>query len=639
MAIGPAWPVPRGPVYPARRMPPNLSVSFASEQESLSIRQFHVVERMSAPFEISIVALSPLDDIDAETLLGLPMSFRLAHRGDGDSEARAWTGVCSHFEQLQAEETGLSTYSIRLAQNLWMLEQRRNHRIFQHLTTPEIVGRILAEWGIAHGFEIDAGLHPKHEYRVQYGETDLAFLSRLLEDAGISYRSSFDPEKGSIVIFSDEPHRREPRAGGPIPYVDHPNVEARRDFVTRLRVARRIRPGAVALRDFDFRGRLDYELFGRAGPARGLEGGLEQYRYAPNEFVTEGRPGAEHAAHADEREGTARAERSLDAIRGPRLAVSFETNALDLAPGEVLTVSGHPKAEVSPESRLLVLELQIHGAANGAWTASARAARADTPHRPLRVTPRPRVSGVQSAIVTGPAGEEIYVDEYGRVKVQFHWDREGRRDEHSSCWIRVSQAWAGAGFGAVALPRVGQEVLVGFFEGDPDQPIVVGRVHNAVNQVPYKLPEHKTRSGLRTSSSPGAPDVLAYNELMFDDRKGAELVSLRAERDLQKTVRANEIERTGVDRTISVGQRRTTTIGAVDSTLVGVRHAVEVSSPAGNGTRLEMTDRRIVCTTGEATVTFDGPDLSLEAEGNITIAARTGDVVIRGGPNVKINCD
>ncbi len=260
---------------------------------------------------------------------------------------------------------------------------------------------------------------------------------------------------------------------------------------------------------------------------------------------------------------------------------------------------------------------------------------AAAPWRPAKATPRPRIGGVQSAIVVGPKGEEIHTDELGRVRVQFHWDREGKLDDHSSCWVRVTQGWAGTGFGMMVLPRVGQEVTVGFFEGDPDQPVILGRVYNAVNRVPYKLPDDKTKSGWRTSSSPGDPRSPAYNELMFEDRAGAELVSLRAQRDLHKVVKANETERTGGGRTVSVGKSRTATVGAVDSTFVGTRHVVTVGTTP---TSLELTDKRLVATTGQATVTLDGPDLSLEAKGNITIIAHEGDVIIRGGPNVKINC-
>jgi type VI secretion system secreted protein VgrG len=191
----------------------------------------------------------------------------------------------------------------------------------------------------------------------------------------------------------------------------------------------------------------------------------------------------------------------------------------------------------------------------------------------------------------------------------------------------------------MAVPRVGQEVLVGFLGGDPDEPIVVGRVFNAENTTPWKLPEHRTKTGLRTASVPSLPGEDAYNEIAFEDRKGHEMVSIQAERDFEVVVKGSEVERTGKDLTTSIGKNRSATIAGVDSTLVGSTHSVAITAKDGSGhTRLEMSDRKIVCTTGEATVTFDGPDLSLEAQGNVTIVAHDGDVIIKGGPNVKINC-
>jgi type VI secretion system secreted protein VgrG len=191
----------------------------------------------------------------------------------------------------------------------------------------------------------------------------------------------------------------------------------------------------------------------------------------------------------------------------------------------------------------------------------------------------------------------------------------------------------------MALPRVGQEVLVGFLNGDPDQPVVVGRVFNAENTTPWKLPENRTKTGLRTASVPSVVGDDAYNEIAFEDKKGHELVTIQAERDLELVVKGNENERVGQNLTNTVGKNRNITVAGVDSTLVGATHTVAITAPDGaSSTRLEMSDKKIVCTTGEATVTFDGPDLALVAQGNVTIVAHDGDVIIKGGPNVKINC-
>ena len=207
---------------------------------------------------------------------------------------------------------------------------------------------------------------------------------------------------------------------------------------------------------------------------------------------------------------------------------------LDLSPGVVFQITGHPRHELAGDARLLVVRQTIAGELQGSWSITGEAVLAAEAYRPPIVTPKPRVHGLQSAIVVGPPGEEIHTDEYGRVRVQFHWDREGARDEKSSCFLRVSQGWASRGFGALAIPRIGDEVLVGFFEGDPDQPVIVGRVHNSAARVPYALPVNKTRSTWRSESTPGGG---GHNEITFEDQKGKELLHLHAERDLERVVK------------------------------------------------------------------------------------------------------
>ena len=619
----------------------SFDLSCAGAEDSLSVRHFSVSEGLSALFEVSVIAVSPVDDIDFEAVVGQTASFAI--RSDATGRSRGWAGVARRFEQREAEPTGLSTYAISIVPQLWLATQRQDNRVFQHLTVPAIVREVLAYYRIEPALELDLDVarYPEEAYRVQYGESDFAFVSRLLEEAGIAYRFAWNPEKGTSLVLTDEPQRREPRAGGAIPFVAEPNGKPTTPLVTKVSASREIKPGAVTIRDFDFRHRVDFELAGKAKPEGGVEARLEQYHYRPGAFVTEGTEGHTVPAHADEREGAALAERTLRAERSEDQVVSYHANVIDLAPGTVFSIAGHPRARIAEPSKLLAVGLAASGTEGAELSITGRAVPASVAYRPAKVTPRPRLAGVPSAIVVGPAGEEIHTDDHGRVRVQFHWDRAGARDERSSCWIRVSQGWAGSGFGMMVIPRVGQEVLVGFFEGDPDQPAIVGRVYNAQNLVPYKLPENKTRSAWRSASTPagtgGAP--AGYNEILFEDARGAELLSIHAERDLLKQVTRSEVERTGEDRTITVGRNCSTTVGGVDATSAGTRHAVTVGSTAGTPTGMEMTQGRIVCTTGEATVTFDGPDLSLEAKGNITIVAHDGDVVIKGGPLVKINSD
>lgn len=321
------------------------------------------------------------------------------------------------------------------------------------------------------------------------------------------------------------------------------------------------------------------------------------------------------------------------------------------------------------------------GTHDQSFTATGSAVFATDPYAPQRKTKKPRIKGVQSAIVVGPragtAKDEIHTDEFGRVRVQFAWDRENQFDERSSCWLRVSQGWGGGGYGMIALPRVGHEVLIEFFEGDPDQPIVVGRVYNNTTRVPYKLPENKTKSTWKSDSTPGSN---GFNEIMFDDAAGSELVYVQAERNLEKLVKVDESatvgrmrdKRVGVNETTTIGANRTATIGAVDSTWVGERHAVTMRQAAGATilpTGTQMVDGRISLTTGEATITLEGPNITMDAAARILMKAGTnialaagshvtvdahvnmtlksgaklvvqaddGDVVIQGGPRVRIN--
>jgi type VI secretion system secreted protein VgrG len=229
--------------------------------------------------------------------------------------------------------------------------------------------------------------------------------------------------------------------------------------------------------------------------------------------------------------GRALAERSLASLRGDARVVAFETNVHALAPGVIFALDTYARAELEGDPSLLVIASTLGGLHDGAWSHSVRVVFAGAPFRPPQRTPKPRLVGVQSAVVVGPKGEEIHTDELGRVRVQFAWDREGKLDEESSCWIRVSQGWAGAAYGMAMIPRVGQEVLVGFANGDPDEPLVVGRMYNATAPVPHGLPANATVSAWRSDSSPGSE---GYNEIRYDDAKGEELVYVQAEKNLRR---------------------------------------------------------------------------------------------------------
>jgi type VI secretion system secreted protein VgrG len=635
---------------------------FVATKDELSVRRFSVTEVLSSFFDVTLLAMSKNDDIDLEGVVGKPAAFAINHGiVHLTTPLRVWSGTCVHIEQQQAEIKGLSTYFLRIAPTLWLLTQRSINRIFQHLSVPDIADKVLADWGIKPIKKLSKE-HKKLEYCVQFGESDYAFFSRLMEQEGITFHFEFDPEKGPELVLADQPHLGPQRPGAPIHYVDSPNREAEREFVTKVQLGHSVRPGRVVLRDYDFRKKADFPFLGKSKVMPAPEAFYEQYHYTPGVSLVEpGKSEGEATPVADDKGvarheepiAEARAQRTLEAERRFKRRITFQTNCIDLAPGVIFSMARHDHKELKDDKKILVSEMHLEGTHDGEWrfTGEAVFGGPDNPYQPALKTPKPKIHGVQSAIVVGPKGEEIYTDEFGRVRVQFHWDRDHSRDENSSCWMRVSQAWAGSGYGTMMIPRVGHEVLVGFFEGDPDQPVVVGRVYNAKMQVPYKLPDTKTQSTWRSDTSPGSG---GYNEILIEDKKGQEFVYVQAQLDMQRLVKHDETERTGKHRYLYVGDSRRTVVAKVDATLVANKYSLQMIKPPSEAdmkilpqkkpdvtprpTRIDMIDEKIVVTTGDATAQLKGSDATFEAKGDIRFKSKGGDIIFEGGPFIKVNC-
>ncbi len=536
-----------------------LSVRVASG-EPLSVREFVVEERMNALFAVQVVAVVADPSLDFEAAVGMPASFAAVSR-IAPSRPRLWSGVCSHLRQVRVEPTGLSTYEIEIVPQLWLLDQRRNYRMFQQRSELEIALALLAEWGIEPELRVTS-TYRKRKYRVQYGESDYAFFCRMLEDAGVAFFFE-QGEAGTTLVLADAPQAAAPRAPH-IAFRDRATA-AEREHVTEVAVGRRVRPGRYTVRDHDYRRAPSYKLLATARDGRGVEDRLERYHYVPGAFLFESERGEETPFaddrgryRTDEGEADKLAQRRLEAQRTTALLCSFATNALDLSPGVVVGFLDHPHARLADDKRHLVVASSLRGAVDREWTHRCEAVSAEVPYRPPLATPKPRVNGVESATVVGAPGEEIHTDEFGRVRVHFHWDRESAMNDQSSCWIHVSQSWGGAGFGGLNLPRVGQEVIVDFIGGDPDRPIVVGRVYTNVQKVPYKLPDAKTQSGWKSASTHGTG---GYNEISFEDSATQELFHMQAEKDMSKLVKHDEKGTVGRDRTRSVGRDEASKVG------------------------------------------------------------------------------
>lgn len=498
-------------------------------KDAFILTSFTVTEEVSRPYTLTVDLLSDKLDVDPKKLIGQPASVVLALLGEG---ARHFHGIVSRFSQGGQMEK-LASYRVEVVPKLWLFSQRRDNRIFQRLTVPEIVQQVLK------GTDLKLQLmksYPKREYCVQYGETSLDFVSRLMEEEGIYYYFEHAADKHTMVLADD------PGAVKPCPELRAVKVDTSVDdaydqnVIFRLEREHAVRSAKSTLWDYNFEkptSRLQTEMPGDDTFK------LELYDY-PGGF-----------AEPDQGERLARIR--LEEQEAQQQVVFASSNVRQLCAGYKVDVTDHYRKDVNGAYLLTSVR---HAGSLGNIRSEGEGARyqneftcipAKTPYRPPRLTPKPVMPGTQSAVVVGPSGEEIWVDKYGRVKVQFHWDRQGKKDENSSCWMRVSSTWAGKQWGFVQLPRIGQEVLVDFLEGDPDQPIVTGRVYNADQMPPWALPDNQTQSGLKTRSSKGG-GAANFNELRFEDKKGSEQVFLHAEKALDIEVEADETHTVGHDR-------------------------------------------------------------------------------------------
>ena len=494
------------------------------------------------------LALSSTDfDVKPDDLLGTAATIVI--RGPDGREAKI-NGIVSRFEIAGRHGTRtICNYRARLVPAVWLLTRTSDCRIFQDKTVKDIIEQILSEHAISKKDWRLTGSHDKRVYCVQYRETAFDFMCRLLEEEGIFFYFQHD-DKSHTIVFSDNNRGLAQCANDHVPIVPKPEgFGATLDQVGGIwdwQHGYRMRSGRWALADFNFE-TPSTDLTTQKKTINSVLGkqGLERFDF-PGRYLTKG-PGQNLTGLRIEYE-----EAAYQEVAGEGASVGFSTggcftlsNAPDSADANIeyfLTAVGHSARDMS---------LVAQDADQPTYVNRFRCRPRSVPYRPEMKTPVPRIHGLQTAIVTGPGGSEICTDKYGRIKVQFHWDRYGKKDEHSSCWIRVAQSWAGAGWGSWAVPRIGQEVVVAFLEGDPDRPLVVGSVYNAEQMVPFSLPGNATQTGIRTRSSMhgGAANC---NELRFEDKKGSEQVYFHAERNLDISVELDETHQVGHDQTITV---------------------------------------------------------------------------------------
>ncbi|MBK6513864.1 MAG: type VI secretion system tip protein VgrG [Polyangiaceae bacterium] len=515
--------------------------------DPLDVRGFTLEDGLSTLFSIDIVARSSDPSLDYDGAAGTSATFTIQPENGG--AVRSYTGVISEVHQLKTEETGLTTYQLTLVPKLWLATRRTNCRVFQQVTDLDIVKEVLKDWDIEPVVEVTRPLKTR-KYRVQYQESDHAFISRMLEAIGVTYfHRQVDGE--SKLVLSDAPESAEARLS-PLTHVN--DVDTMGTYARGFRASRTVGHGRVTLSDHDHRLPNQPLLANAAAAGNAVEAKLEQFLYVPGQFRYGGSGHAETPSaddrgrtRTDPQEAKVVADNIAAAHRARAHRFSFETNAVDVAAGSVVSIAQHPRAEQHP--RLLVTRVSTHGTLDGGIESSVSAVPASQPYRPEPVTPRPSINGIEMATVVGPAGEVIHTDEFGRVRVQFHWDRYGKMDQTSSCWVHVNQPWAGDGFGAVNLPRIGQEVIMSFLAGNPDEPVCMGRVYTNLLRPPFALPANKTQNGFRSNSVPATG---GYNEIMFEDKAGKELVNLQAEKDMKTLVKHNDDKTVGNNRSAKV---------------------------------------------------------------------------------------
>ncbi|MFO0758590.1 MAG: type VI secretion system tip protein TssI/VgrG [Byssovorax sp.] len=531
----------------------------------LAVRALRGREAISKPFSflVDIAASTDVDDISIEAdLLGKPACLRM-HAGDSGS--RLVRGVIASIEARGTAVHGRALYRVRLVPRLRLLEQRKNSRIFQEQAVPEIVAAVLDEAKIAQAWNILGKYRPR-TYCVQYQESDLAFVHRLLAEEGLLYFFDHGGDDGTTetVIFCDSAHLYPAIAGDPELLFREGEGSAgllpEEHHVVGFARARTLKPSAVLRRGYDFR-----------RPILDLSATTEQ----PNNPAEPAHPAAEIYEHHGEDEqpdissGVVQAE--LDQHRRKAVVARGESACRRLAPGHRFSLAEHPMERLDQD--YVVTRVEHEGVAPGSAKASEAVygnrfacVPAEVVARPAR--PKRRIQQVaETAVVVGPDAQEIHTDEHGRVKVQFPWDREGQKNEQSSCWLRVSQAWAGTGWGVQFIPRIGMEVVVTFLGGDVDRPLITGCVPNAINVPAFPLPGSKTKSGFRTQSTLGSS---GFNELSFEDMAQNERIYLHAQRDLHEEVERNHTRLVrGSERTQILGSRVDRILGDMSASMQG----------------------------------------------------------------------
>ncbi|EAC0307946.1 type VI secretion system tip protein VgrG [Salmonella enterica subsp. enterica serovar Newport] len=586
---------------------------------------FSYVVQLKTPDTLNLGYVSPAANLPLKPMVGKDLCVNIELDGGGK---RHISGLVTAARVVGHEGRSV-TYELRMEPWVKLLTHTSDYKAFQNKTVVDILDEVLAEYP----YPVEKRLvesYPVRTWQVQYGETDFDFLQRLMQEWGIYWWFEHSEDSHTLVL-ADAISAHKACPDSPLVEWHQEGLKLDKEFIHTITANESLRTGQWVLDDFDFTKPRSLLANTVANPRETGHATYEHYEWPGDYF--------------DKSEGEMLTRIRMEAQRSPGSRVLGGGNIRTLMTGYTFTLENYPTAEVNQEYLLMQTLLFVqdnaqHSGQDQHFTFSTRFELHPTREvfRPQRTVSEPHTKGPQSAIVTGPAGQEIWTDQYGRVKVQFGWDRYGKMDENSSCWIRVSYPWAGKGFGMIQIPRIGQEVLVDFKNGDPDLPIIVGRTYNQDTMPPWGLPGMASQSGIFSHSLYGGPTN--GNMLRFDDKTGAEEVKFHAEKDLNTTVKNNETHTVMVDRTKtiiknetnSIGEDRNTTVTKNDGLSVKLAQTINI----GTTYRLDVGD--------QFTLRCGNAALVLHKDGSIEFCGKqlmlhTSDVMQLIGKGIDMNPD
>ncbi|MFK7913447.1 MAG: type VI secretion system Vgr family protein [Pseudomonadales bacterium] len=601
-----------------------IAMTTALGADVLVLDAFTGTEELGRLFCLDVEAISADANIDPDQVLGTNVTIRMLTYTGG---TRYLNGYVSEFCTL-GSTTRHARYGLKLQPWLWFLDQTSDCRIFQDMSVVDVITTIFQEQGFTHFRTALAETYQPREYCVQYCETTFSFISRLMEKEGIYYYFEHEDGKHTLVICDSVSAHSHQSDYENVPLIA-PGQTAETDHIYSWQLSRSLQPTRLALSDYNFKNPKQ-NLLSRATISREHEASeFEMYDY----------PG-----HYDAVAGGDRYARIALEQRQSRFNLCVgEANARGLVPGMLFNLTGHPADAQNAEYLLVKTHYDVRGASYEVEQGSAAnqctirftAMGTQETFRSEALTPWPVIPGPQSALVTGPAGEEIHTDEHGRIKIHFYWDRYSNADENSSCWIRVVQRLAGQNYGSMMLPRIGQECVVEFMDGNPDRPVVTGSIYNGDNQPPYKLPDNKSISGVKTNSTRGGGGA---NEIRFEDKKDDEQLFVQAQRNLDVRVKNSRFENVGGERHLTVnkdkfeeveGERHETIGKDHHESVGGVRHLM-----IGKSQSTDVSDTLTLKVGGDVHENF-GKDHSLQVSGKSYVLAN--ELVIEAQSSITIN--